>query len=283
MRTTRSGARPRFLCLALLLALGGGAAMPAVAAGKPAVAAAVHAATGPATGPATATATSGTTSATTSATTAAAQADSSPEGMARRMQACTACHGEEGRASNQGYFPRIAGKPAGYLYQQLLNFREGRRRNATMAYLVDHMSDAYLREIAEYFAALGLPYPPPRPASVPAATLARGEQLVRQGDATRGIPACASCHGPAMTGVAPAMPGLLGLPPDYLLAQFGAWRTGQRRAAAPDCMGEIARRLSAEDVSAMAAWLSSQAVRQGPAPAGSLPARPAMECGSGAR
>ena len=45
--------------------------------------------------------------------------------MAQRMQACSVCHGKEGRATNAGYFPRIAGKPAGYLYNQLLNFRTG--------------------------------------------------------------------------------------------------------------------------------------------------------------
>ena len=204
-----------------------------------------------------------------------------PDTLAQRMKACVACHGQEGRATASGYFPRIAGKPAGYLYNQLRNFRDGQRENATMAWLLAHMSDAYLREIADYFASLELPYPPPQTTNAPAATLARGEQLVRQGDAVRGLPACASCHGAAMTGVAPAMPGLLGLPRDYLLAQFGAWRSGLRRAAAPDCMGEVARRLSEEDVTAMAVWLSSQPVPQGATPAASLPAKPALSCGSG--
>jgi cytochrome c553 len=203
--------------------------------------------------------------------------------MAQRMQACVACHGKEGRATNQGYFPRIAGKPAGYLYNQLVNFREGRRQNATMAYLLDHMSDEYLREIAQYFADLDLPYPPPQTTGAPAAVLARGEQLVRQGDPQRGIPACATCHGASMTGVNPAMPGLLGLPRDYLLSQFGAWRSGLRRAAAPDCMGEIASRLSGEDVTAAATWLSSQPVTAGTAPMASLPDRLPMTCGSGTR
>ena len=40
-------------------------------------------------------------------------------GMAPRVLACVVCHGREGRATNQGYFPRIAGKPEGYLYNQL--------------------------------------------------------------------------------------------------------------------------------------------------------------------
>jgi cytochrome c553 len=216
-------------------------------------------------------------------TVTAAASATAADTMAQRMQACVVCHGKEGRSTNQGYFPRIAGKPAGYLYNQLVNFREGRRQNATMAYLVDHMSDAYLREIAEYFATLDLPYPPPQTTGAPAPLLARGEQLVRHGDPQRGIPACSQCHGAAMTGVNPAMPGLLGLPRDYLLAQFGAWRSGLRRAAAPDCMGEIARRLSGEDVTAAATWLSSQAVTAGTAAAGSLPAQLPMKCGSGVR
>ncbi len=205
------------------------------------------------------------------------------DSLAQRMKACVACHGQEGRATNQGYFPRIAGKPAGYLYNQLRNFRDGKRQNAVMAYLVGHMSDDYLREIADHFAGLDLPYPPPQTTGAPAATIARGEQLVRQGDAARGIPACSSCHGAAMTGVAPAMPGLLGLPRDYLLAQFGAWRSGVRRAAEPDCMGEIARRLSPEDLNAMATWLSSQPVRHNVAKADSLPRPLPMQCGSGVR
>ncbi len=212
---------------------------------------------------------------------APAAAATVPDDMAQRMQACVACHGKEGRATNQGFFPRIAGKPAAYLYNQLVNFREGRRSNATMAYLVDHMSDAYLRDIAGYFAALDLPYPAPQTTGAPAAVLARGEQLVRHGDPQRGIPACAQCHGVAMTGVNPGMPGLLGLPRDYVLAQFGAWRTGLRRAAQPDCMAEVAKRLSSEDVTAAAVWLSSQPVPSGPAAAGSLRAKLPLNCGSG--
>ena len=34
-----------------------------------------------------------------------------PDTMAQRVQPCTVCHGPEGRASNAGYFPRIAGTP----------------------------------------------------------------------------------------------------------------------------------------------------------------------------
>ena len=207
------------------------------------------------------------------------------DGMARRMQACTPCHGKEGRATNAGYFPRIAGKPAGYLFNQLVNFREGRRPGAAMADLVEHMDDAYLRDIAAYFAALDLPYPPPAATTTAAAVLARGETLARQGDPGRNLPACTACHGPRLTGVLPAVPGLVGLPRDYLLGQLGAWRQGERRAAAPDCMATLARRLTGADVEAVTAWLAAQppGADMKPAAAESLPRPWPLECGSGAR
>ena len=147
--------------------------------------------------------------------------------LAQRTLACTACHGAQGRAGPDGYYPRIAGKPAGYLYHQLLHFREGRRHYGLMTRLIDPLSDAYLMEIAQHFAHLDLPYPPPAPTRAPQATLERGRTLALQGDPARKLPACAQCHGVSLTGVLPNTPGLLGLPRDYLNAQLGAWRSGE--------------------------------------------------------
>lgn len=200
--------------------------------------------------------------------------------IAQRVQACTQCHGKEGRATNEGYFPRIAGKPAGYLYNQLIHFREGRRSNATMTYLVDHLTDTYLQEIAGYFSALDLPYPPPPATTASKDEINRGNALVHQGDATRGIPACIACHGALMTGAVPAIPGLLGLPRDYLAAQFGGWRTGQRKATAPDCMARIAAMLTPEDVSAVATWLAAQSVPLHARPAAAVAQPLPIPCGS---
>jgi len=189
------------------------------------------------------------------------------DSMAQRTLACTTCHGREGRAGPDGYYPRIAGKPAGYLYNQLLNFRESRRHYGLMAGLLDPLSNDYLYEIARHFARIDLPYPEPQPGNAPPELLQRGRELARTGDAEGRLPACASCHGQALTGVEPAVPGLLGLSRDYLNAQLGAWRTGQRRAHAPDCMAEIARRLSPEDLAAVTAFLAAEPLPRNPQPA----------------
>lgn len=200
------------------------------------------------------------------------------DSIAQRSLACTGCHGQQGRAAADGFYPRIAGKPAGYLHNQLLNFRDGRRHYPVMTHLLAQLTDDYLLEMATYFSQLDLPYPPPAMQASGAAA-ARGQALVTSGDKALGVPACVQCHGAAMTGVAPSIPGLLGLPRHYITAQFGAWRTGQRRAHAPDCMLDIARRLTVDDVDAVAVWLASQPVPASAKPADRLPGPLPIACG----
>lgn len=186
------------------------------------------------------------------------QAQTVPDTLAQRVKACLACHGADGRATSDGFYPRIAGKPAGYLYNQLRNFREAKRRYPLMTYMVAHLNDAYLQEIADYFSAQNPPYAAPTLVPSSPAQMERGRVLVQLGDPSQKIPACIACHGEKMTGVAPYIPGLLGLPRDYLVAQLGAWQTGSRHAYAPDCMKTIAERLSAEDIAAVSIWLAAQ-------------------------
>ena len=201
------------------------------------------------------------------------------DSMAQRVLACTGCHGAQGRAASDGYYPRIAGKPATYLYNQLLSFRDGRRQYTLMNKLLAPLSDEYLREIAKHFASLDLPYPPAQPATGSVDVLSRGEELVLKGDAARRIPACVQCHGSALMGVAPAIPALIGMPRDYLNAQLGAWRTGNRRAAEPDCMAQVAKLLNPGDISALSHWLAALPVPAGAKPAVRLPAALPINCG----
>jgi len=209
-----------------------------------------------------------------------AQAVPIPDTLEQRVLACAACHGKkgEGLKANE-YYPRIAGKPAGYLFNQLVNFRERRRQSPVMNHMVAYLSDDYLREIARYYASLP-PTFPPAVATSQGPVLTRGEALMTKGDAARKIPACIECHGKALTGFDPAIPALVGLDAQYIAAQMGAWRNKTRRAKAPDCMADIAALLVPGDISAIAAWLASQtptAQSAIPLAAGSL--KLPMDCG----
>jgi cytochrome c553 len=204
-----------------------------------------------------------------------------PDSIEQRMKACAICHGEkgEGLQSKNEYFPRLAGKPEGYLYNQLINFRDKRREYAIMNYMVAFLSDGYLSEIASYYAALQPPYPAPS-TRAPADEIALGGKLVREGDASRQLPSCVSCHGSTLTGVEPAIPGLVGLYPPYVSAQLGAWKDNKRHAMKPDCMHEMAVKLTPKDIAAVTAWLVAQPVPADPRPAKAetLPKLP-LECG----
>lgn len=213
---------------------------------------------------------------------AAGVANAAGSDLGERLAACAACHGEHGEGvKGSEYYPHLAGKPAGYLFEQLRNFRDGQRINAQMTWLVQYMDDAYMQEIAAFYAAQ-----PPRTraadtgaSGLTAAMRATAERLVEHGDPARKVPACSACHGAALTGLEPGIPALVGLPAEYIIAQLGNWRTGARRASAPDCMAEVARSIAPQDVRAVAVWLSQQAHADAepPAPAGSF--LPPRACG----
>ena len=203
-----------------------------------------------------------------------------PNTIEERVRACVSCHGETGRGISNVYFPRLAGKPAGYLYNQLVAFREGRRKYAPMNFLLAYLPDEYLKQMAQYYADAKVPFEHPGPPSVSDAVLQQGRNLVTNGNPDKQIPACVSCHGPNLAGREPGIPSLIGMRADYISAQLGAWRYGTRTAMEPDCMQLIAARMTETEVAAVSAWLSAM-----PIPANTQPARQSSErlplvCGS---
>jgi cytochrome c553 len=202
------------------------------------------------------------------------------DSMEARVQGCVTCHGQSGQGTRNGYFPRIAGKPAGYLYNQLVAFRDGTRKYPPMNYLVAYLPDSYLREIAEHFASQRPAFAAREQANVDASTMARGQLLVTSGDKEKGIPACVACHGGGLTGMNPGIPGLVGLRPTYIAGQLTRWRVGDRRATEPDCMKRIATRLSDADITAVAAWVARQDPPKDPSPESSNLVRMPFACGS---
>lgn len=66
--------------------------------------------------------------------------------------------------------------------------------------------------------------------------------------------ACAVCHGPLGVSMRPDAPHLAGQPEIYVVAQMRAYRSGARHH---EIMNVIAKPLSDEDISQLAAWYAS--------------------------
>jgi cytochrome c553 len=202
------------------------------------------------------------------------------DSLEARVQGCVTCHGQQGQGTGNGYFPRIAGKPPGYLFNQLRAFRDGTRRYLPMNYLVAYLPDPYLQEIADHFSKLRPAFAAFEVPPVAPEVRERGRLLVTSGDAKRQIPPCVACHGARMTGMEPGIPALVGLRPAYITAQLTRWRTGERHALEPDCMRRIATRLEDADLVAIAAWLGSLPAPNDLAPDPRENKRMPVACGS---
>ena len=95
---------------------------------------------------------------------------------------------------------------------------------------------------------------------------AKGEQLYANGDAARGILACASCHGAAGNSTIPANPNLAGQPHEYLVKQLVDFVPKDEKSkpargganGAPSIMAPFAAALSPEDRQNIAYYLAQQ-------------------------
>ncbi|QXI40469.1 c-type cytochrome [Pseudomonas xantholysinigenes] len=77
----------------------------------------------------------------------------------RQIPGCVQCHGPGGSGIGE-HFPPLAGQPAGYLVAQLNAWRDGSRSNdpnQLMVNVAKAMTDAEIKQVADYFAQLSRP------------------------------------------------------------------------------------------------------------------------------
>jgi cbb3-type cytochrome c oxidase subunit III len=176
-------------------------------------------------------------------------------GKAIASQVCASCHGADGNSAT-GAFPKLAGQHPEYLLKQLHDFKtqpgaKGPARNsAVMGGFASALNDADARNVAAYY---GSQTPKPGVARN-AATVALGQKIYRGGIAEKGVPACASCHGPTGQGIPVQYPRLSGQWADYTVAQLSAFQQGARNNNEP--MHQIASRLSDSEVKAVADYIA---------------------------
>lgn len=181
---------------------------------------------------------------------------------AGKAAVCAACHGPQGVAIAPN-FPNLAGQSATYLYVQLKEFHDGQRKDPVMTGQAAALSDADMRDLASYYAALA-----PKPAGQADAN-SRGAQLYLAGDPAQGIPPCQGCHGPAGLGPQPhpssapqppwaTFPHLRGQSGLYVTKQLGDFKSGARAGSSnAKVMHGIAATLGDDDVQALSTYLST--------------------------
>jgi len=75
----------------------------------------------------------------------------------RKITACVACHGANGKGMNKAGFPTIAGQNEAYLKAQLMKFKNGERNNdynTMMQSVASKLSASDIDELAKYMAAM---------------------------------------------------------------------------------------------------------------------------------
>ena len=173
------------------------------------------------------------------------------QGTATGAPACAQCHAFNGVSDGSGAFPRIAGQSAYYLAKQLRDFASDTRANALMSPVAKALTSDDIADLAAYYAAIKAPFLPlPRPDP---ALVGEGERLAKVGDAERQIPGCDNCHGPGGAGEPPAIPYLAGQYASYIALELQMWQRGFRKTS-PDEMTPLAKRLSEQEIAAVAAY-----------------------------
>ena len=164
---------------------------------------------------------------------------------------CVACHSADGN-SLLPENPKLAGQHEDYLYKQMREFKGWNgaapvRENAIMGAMVAGLEDEDMKGLAKYFASFEL-----QPeTSKNLETMELGQKIWRGGIASKGVPACAACHGPAGAGLPAQYPRLSGQFADYSAAQLKAFRDGGRANDPNRMMRMIALKMTDAEMNAV--------------------------------
>jgi cytochrome c553 len=178
------------------------------------------------------------------------------KGQQIASQVCAACHSADGNSVVPAN-PKLAGQIPDYLYKQLKDFKSldgkpAERSNPIMGGMASPLSDADMQAVAAYFGSQTLKPEAARDEK----SLELGKKLYRGGDASKGLPACAGCHGPAGAGLPAQFPRLGGQWPDYVEAQLKAFRAEERGNDPNKMMRMIAIKMTDPEIKAVANYIA---------------------------
>jgi cytochrome c553 len=169
---------------------------------------------------------------------------------------CIACHGADGNSPTSAN-PKLAGQHAGYLFKQMKNFKAGadgksERVNAIMNGMIAPYTEEQMKDLAAYFASQKQTGGEAKNRD----TLDLGKKLFRAGDAGKGLPACAACHGPTGSGLPVQYPRIAGQFQEYTEAQLKAFRNSERVNDPNRMMQMVAIKMTDAEVRAVADYIA---------------------------
>lgn len=164
-----------------------------------------------------------------------------------KAAACAACHMADGNSMVPN-FPKIAGQHESYLAQQLIDFKAGTRKDATMLGMTAALSEQDMADIGAYYASQSASI-----GSANAEKAAIGKKIYQGGNKETGLSACMACHGPAGKGNAGAkFPSLNGQHATYTIKQLKDFRSGARSNV---MMNDIAAKMSDDEINSAAEFI----------------------------
>jgi cytochrome c553 len=138
-------------------------------------------------------------------------------------------------------------------YKILLDYQSGLRsedeRSKLMTAAVEPMSQQDMADVAVYYASL-----PAHEATAKAPVQADAERLVRQGDPTRLLTPCASCHGVKGQGGKEAAPALAGQSEKAFIRTMTLYKNGARDNDVNKAMAQFAGKLTDEEIRQLAVY-----------------------------
>ncbi|MFW9616225.1 c-type cytochrome [Aquabacterium sp.] len=170
-------------------------------------------------------------------------------GEAKATAVCAACHAVDGSRGLPAY-PILQGQHPEYLVKQLVEFKEGKRKNGIMSGMAAPLSPEDMRNVAAFFGSKKAPEGTAKNKDL----VAVGQKIYRGGIAKKGVAACAGCHSPNGAGMPAQYPRLAGQHADYTKAQLTAFRQGERTNSAQ--MTAIAANLSDKEIEALSDYIA---------------------------
>ncbi|MEM6406190.1 MAG: c-type cytochrome [Pseudomonadota bacterium] len=163
---------------------------------------------------------------------------------------CMGCHGMDGN-SPAPTFPKLAGQHAGYLYKQLKDYKSGQRANPTMMAMVANLSDTDMQNLAAYYAEQTI-----SPGTAAADQVELGKTIYHAGISSKGVAACAACHGPTGAGNPQAgFPRVSGQHAAYAVDQLKQFSQGARANDMASMMRTVAAKMSEAEMQAVAEYM----------------------------